>query len=221
MAIQQARKSNLKSGQEYFWALKFGDEKALKLIMERWYSKLYNFAIGYLKNEGGVEEVIQDVFLQLWDNREKLADTTSLNAYLFTLTRSRCIDAIRRERLLIQFHTDRKAEYNYLTNSYYALSDSILDHIFEREFQEEIDKTIRALPTQCQKVFYLSREKGLKNREIGEKLNIAPKTVETHITKALKTIKNTLERKFPDSFNLILILVRKVRLNTRKILSGI
>ena len=199
------------NGQEYVIALKLGNEWALKLIMDQWYSRLYNFAIGYLKNERNAEEVIQDVFLQLWDNREKLTDNTSINAYLFTLTRNRCIDVIRRERLLIQFHTDKKEEYIYLTNSYHALSDPVLDHIFEKEFQNEIDKTVNALPDQCQKVFYLSREKGLKNKEISELLHISQKTVETHITKALKTIRLTLEKKFPESFNLMLFFVCKIK----------
>lgn len=206
-------------GQEYIFALKSGNERALKLIMEQWYSKLYNFAMGYLKNERNAEEVMQDVFLQLWDSREKLADTTSINAYLFTLTRNRCIDVIRRERLIIQFHTDKKDAYAYLTNSYHALSDPILDHIFEREFQEEIDKTVSSLPDQCQNVFYLSREKGLKNKEISELLQISQKTVETHITKALKTIRLTLEKKFPESFNLILVFIGNLKFCIKGIIS--
>lgn len=66
--------------------------------MEHWYSRLFNFANGYLNNTENTKEVIQDVFLQLWNHRQKLADNTSLNAYLFTLTRNRCIDLIRREK---------------------------------------------------------------------------------------------------------------------------
>lgn len=84
--------------QEYIPGLKSGSEKVFREIMEHWYSRLFNFANGYLNNTENTKEVIQDVFLQLWNHRQKLADNTSLNAYLFTLTRNRCIDLIRREK---------------------------------------------------------------------------------------------------------------------------
>lgn len=193
---------------EYLLALKSGNEFALKLIMERWYARLFNFAKGYLNNERNTEEVIQDVFIQLWDHRERLNENTSLNAFLFTLTRNRCIDVIRRERLTIQFYKDKQMEDKLLKESFNALSDPILDKIFEREIQSEINSVVESLPEQCQRVFNLSRVQGLKNREISESLNISAKTVETHITKALKLIRVTLERKFPDSLGLLFIVTR-------------
>lgn len=198
----------MKNDLEYVLALQSGSEKALKLIMELWYSKLFNFAKGYLRDQENVAEVIQDVFLQLWDQRYKLADNTSLDAYLFTLTRNRCIDFIRRERLALQFIKDRADEYAQLTDSFYALSDPVLDDIFMKEFQKEIDSTVSSLPDQCKKVFLMSREKGLKNKEICQILDLSPKTVESHITKALKAIRYTLESKFPHSFNFIMILIK-------------
>ena len=200
----------MKNRPEYILALKSGNEKALKLIMEQWYSKLFNFAEGYLYNQENTREVVQDVFLLLWDHRQKLDDNTSLNAYLFTLTRNRCIDFIRRERLLLQFRTDKKDEYIQLCDSFNALSDPILDDIFAKELQTEIDRAVNSLPDQCRKVFTLSREKGMKNREICDMLNLSQKTVESHMTKALKTIRTTLERKFPESFNLIMILIKSI-----------
>lgn len=193
---------------EYLLVLKSGNELALKLIMERWYGRLFNFANGYLNNVGNTEEVIQDVFIQLWDHRERLSENTSINAFLFTLTRNRCIDVIRRERLTIQFYKDKQLEYNYLKESFNALSDPILDKIFEQEIQSEINSVVGSLPEQCQRVFNLSRVQGLKNREISESLNISAKTVETHITKALKLIRVNLERKFPESFSLLVIATR-------------
>jgi RNA polymerase sigma-70 factor (ECF subfamily) len=179
--------------------------------MEHWYSPLFNFANGYLNNKENTKEVIQDVFLQLWDHRQKLADNTSLNAYLFTLTRNRCIDLIRREKLMLQFRTDKQEEYSRLTENYQALSDPILDEIFALELQSEIDKTVSSLPEQCRKVFIMSRTKGMKNKEISNMLNLSEKTVESHLTKALRTIRTTLEQKFPGMLNLLTILLRKIK----------
>ncbi|BBE16184.1 RNA polymerase ECF-type sigma factor [Aquipluma nitroreducens] len=198
----------MKVGQEYIGALKLGSEKAFRKIMDCWYSGLFNFANGYLNNVENAKEVLQDVFLKLWDNRHNLDDNTNLNAYLYTITRNRCIDLIRRERLILQFRNDKKEEYLRLTDSFEALSDPILDNLFASEIQDEIHKAVAGLPEQCRKVFILSRTDGMKNREISESLHLSEKTVESHLTKALKTIKLALERRFPGSLNLMLILTR-------------
>ena len=200
----------LEKEREYVFALKLGDESAFREIMEQWYSRLFNFANGYLNNRENTKEIIQDVFLQLWNHRSRLAENTSLNAYLFTLTRNRCIDRIRSERRALQFYSDRQEEYIHLTENYNALSDSILDNIFATELQAEIDSAIAQLPDQCQKVFLLSRNKGLKNREISETLSISEKTVESHITKALHAIRAALERKLPSALILIMILKKAI-----------
>ncbi len=194
------------NGQEHLLGLTEGSEKAFRLIMDHWYLRLYNFANGYLDHAENTKEVLQDVFLKLWDNRQKLAEQTNLNAYLFTLTRNRCIDLIRRERLMLQFRTDKQDEYLRLTENFDALSDPILDDLFALELQDEINRAVSGLPEQCRKVFIMSRTNGLKNKEISVSLELSEKTVESHLTKALKTIKLALEQKFPGSLNLLLIL---------------
>ncbi|MDP2891062.1 MAG: RNA polymerase sigma-70 factor [Bacteroidota bacterium] len=201
----------LKEGQEYLEALKLGSEIAFREIMNCWYKRLFNFANGYLNNQENTKEVLQDVFLKLWDNRHQLAENTVLNAYLFTLTRNRCIDLIRRERLVIQFRNDKQEEYLRLSENFEALSDPILDNIFAREVQSEVNRVVTSLPEQCRKVFTLSRSNGLKNKEISAMLNLSEKTIESHLTKALKTIRRSLEQKFPGSLNLIFILEQKLR----------
>jgi RNA polymerase sigma-70 factor (ECF subfamily) len=194
--------------QEYIAELRSGNERIFRKIMENWYSPLFNFANGYLNNTENAKEVIQDVFLQLWDHRQKLADHTSLNAYLYTLTRNRSIDLIRREKLMLRFRTDKQEEYARLTENYQALSDPILDEIFALELQTEIDQAVNSLPEQCGKVFIMSRTNGMKNKEISKALNLSEKTVESHLTKALRTIRTTLEQKFPGMLNFLTIFMR-------------
>ena len=208
MNPNQMQIEKLDKGQEYLSGLLTGSEKSFRLIMDYWYLRLFNFANGYLNDEENTKEVLQDVFLKLWDNRTKLAETTNLNAYLFTLTRNRCIDLIRRERLMLQFRADKQEEYLRLSENFDALSDPILDDIFAMEIQSEINRAIGNLPEQCRKVFIMSRTNGLKNKEISESLELSEKTVESHLTKALKTIRMALETKFPGSLNLLLILKR-------------
>ncbi len=185
----------LGNDKEYILGLESGSEKIFRQIMDKWYTPLYNFANGYTNNSENAKEVVQDVFLQLWDNRTRLKADGSLNAYLFTLTRNKCIDFIRRERHMLQFQKDKQAEYHRLTESYHALSDPILDDIFASELSKEIDAVIESLPAQCRNVFLLSRKDGLKNHEISTQLGLSIKTVESHISKALKSLRNRLEKK--------------------------
>lgn len=208
MRPNQIREAKLDKWHEYLLGLLSGNEKSFRQIMDHWYLRLFNFANGYLNNEENTKEVLQDVFLKLWDNRTKLAETTNLNAYLFTLTRNRCIDLIRREKLMLQFRADKQEEYHRLSENFDALSDPILDDIFAMEIQSEVNRAIGSLPEQCRKVFILSRTNGLKNKEISESLELSEKTVESHLTKALKTIRMALETKFPGSLNLLLIIKR-------------
>jgi RNA polymerase sigma-70 factor (ECF subfamily) len=97
-----------------------------------------------------------------------------------------------------------------LGENFDALSDPILDDIFAREVQTEGNRAVNVLPEQCPKVFLLSRSNGMKNKEISKMLNLSEKTVESHLTKALKAIRQSLERKFPGSLNLFLILRQKM-----------
>jgi RNA polymerase sigma-70 factor, Bacteroides expansion family 1 len=195
----------MKGNNKFLLGLISGNEKDFRMLVDHWYTRLFNFANGYLNNSENTKEVIQDVFLKLWDNRQKLSADTNLNAYLFTLTRNRCIDLIRREKLMLQFRTDKQEEYRRLSENFEALSDPILDNLFAMEIQDEINRTISELPEQCQKVFVMSRVKGMNNREISQTLVLSEKTIESHLTKALKTIRLALERKFPESINLLFI----------------
>lgn len=201
----------MKNNPEYISELKSGSEKVFREIMEHWYSRLFNFANGYLNNTENTKEVIQDVFLQLWDHRQKLVTDASLNAYLFTLTRNRCIDLIRREKLMLQFRTDKQEEYARLTESSQALSDPILNEIFALELQHEIDQAINSLPDQCRKIFLMSRSNGMKNKEISQTLELSEKTVESHLTKALRTIRTALEQKFPGTLCLLAAFFLKLK----------
>ncbi len=195
----------MKENDKFLFGLVSGNEKDFRHIVEHWHNRLYNFANGYLNNPENTKEVLQDVFLKLWDARQKLSADTNLNAYLFTLTRNRCVDLIRREKLMLQFRTDKQEEYRRLSENFEALTDPILDDLFALEIQDEIDRTINGLPEQCQRVFIMSRVKGMNNKEISQSLMLSEKTIESHLTKALKTIRLALERKFPESINLFFI----------------
>ena len=137
------------------------------------------------------EDIVQDVFLALWERREEVDFDRPLLPLLFVAVKNRAIDLLRSKK--------RRGGESGLDELYVCIRTLVVaDHI-EEEFQlsqlsEEIDCCISGLSEQCRRVFLLSRTTGLKNREIAERLNISVKTVEKHIGAALSQLRLRLSR---------------------------
>lgn len=135
------------------------------------------------------EDIVQDVFLALWERREEVDFDRPLLPLLFVAVKNRAIDLLRSKKW-------RGGNPDW--TSWMSVFVLVADHI-EEEFQlsqlsEEIDCCISGLSEQCRRVFLLSRTTGLKNREIAERLNISVKTVEKHIGAALSQLRIRLSR---------------------------
>jgi RNA polymerase sigma-70 factor (ECF subfamily) len=187
-------------------ALKNGSQLEFKKLMNAFYPRLFNFCFGYLHNSDWSREVLQDVFLSLWENREKLNPEKSIQAYLFTLTRNKCLDLIRHRKVALQFQQEALANYERLAVNYHALLDNGLDLLLTKELEEAIDEAIANLPEKARLVFSMSRFDGLKYKEIASQLNISEKTVEAHMRKALNDIRGFLSAKHTELFPLDLLL---------------
>lgn len=173
--------------------IKNGDERAFEQLYKDYYARLFSYLRGYLKNTSDIKDVIQNTFISLWNNRTSLADDTRIYSWLFTVVRNQCLNYIRnsetqlRLRSVIEFHESEKLRWQTHT-----LQSFIPESIVLSELQELIDSAIEEMPEQCRNVFLMSRQEELSHKEIGERLNISPKTVENHITKALKILRSKL-----------------------------
>ncbi len=182
--------------------LKNGNVASFEIIYKSHYKRIYHFAFQYLQNEQISHNIIQDVFSSLWDNREKLASNTNLNAWLFTVTKNKClkhIRALKTEQKFLNSLTEKRLLLNY--DALNSLDTS--PGTFE-EIEKIIRETLEKLPPQCRKVFELSRFEDKKYSEIAEDLQIAQKTVETHISNALKTFRIALKDYLPLAIFLLL-----------------
>lgn len=161
------------------------DKNAINRLYELYSGKLYRFAFSYLKTEEDSLDVIQTVFLNLWDKRKQLKEDTNLEAYLFTITKNAVISIFRK----------KVQEKNYLEHLRHTaiVSHNHTEEQYDYEvLSEKIRELIEELPEQRQRIFKLDKEKGLSNKEIAEKLNISVKTVEDHKLKAKRFIKEKL-----------------------------
>ena len=175
--------------------LKNGDSSSFEVIYKSHYRRIFHFALQYLHDEEVCSNIIQDVFSSLWDNKEKLLTETNLNAWLFTVTKNRCLKYIR----------DLKSEERHLGNLaeqrmsliHDALNSLDTSPMAFQEIEKIVQQTLDSLTPQCRRAFEMSRFEGKKYTEIADEMQIAQKTVETHISNALKIFRTTLKDYLP------------------------
>lgn len=171
------------------------DKNSFKSIFNEFYQPLWHLSQHYLEDKDEAKEVVQDAFVKLWEIRQELNRDSNLRNFLFTLVKNNCLNILKRRQILLKHHEKiRWIEMHYQYESLMRLGDDYLE--FD-ELKTKIDTAIRNLPEHCRVVFEMSRFEELKNREIAEKLGVSQKTVEAHLTKALKILRRELKDYLP------------------------
>jgi RNA polymerase sigma-70 factor, ECF subfamily len=160
--------------------------KALEKLFDQYYPRLFNFSRSFLKFEDGIDDILQEVFLKIWQNRKNIKNPETFNSYIFTIARNLLLNELRRRI------NDQKIRDNLLKTSLAEeyLPFEILDYL---KLKGKIDEIIEQLPQKQKEIFKLSRVEGLSHKEIAEKMNVSTKTVEYHITQSISMIKAKLE----------------------------
>lgn len=161
--------------------LQKGDKQAYKTLFEKYGTRLYLFALKYLKEKEDAKDLLNEVFLTLWENRQNLKTNSSLKAYLFTIAynniRQRFLKKIREEKYVQIFAKE------YLVDS--PKGDEQLDYPL---FLEKLNRIIDMLPPRRKEIFLLSYKKELKNYEIAEKLGLSDHHVKKQLVLARKFV---------------------------------
>ena len=171
------------------------DKNSFRNIFSEYYQPLCHLSKHYLEDEDEAKGVVQEAFVKLWELRQKLNPESNIRNFLFTLVKNNCLNILKRRQILLKHHEKiRWIEMHYQYESLSRMGDNYLEF---NELREKIDLAIRNLPDHCRIVFEMSRFEDLKNREIAEKLGVSQKTVEAHLTKALKILRNDLKDYLP------------------------
>jgi len=178
---------------KYWQGIQAGDEKSLEGLFREINSQLCYYATFLLEDESTAREVVQDVFLKIWQDREKIIIRGSLRSYLFKSVKNKAIN------ILIK-HKTKRASVNKLLSGEsweviqenFEFDDFIIERITAAEMDQRIMAYVNELPEQCRKVFLLSRVENLSNKEIAMQLKISEHTVKAHLYKALESIRNNL-----------------------------
>lgn len=165
------------------------DQAALSALYNRYWQTLFSVAMHTLESVEDAEEIVHDVFINLWKLRHALVLEKDLSHYLAAAVKYHVISRMRTEKRRTQL-----AEIHYSTQPIAIAEDTTELWLREKEMVAQIERGVSSLPEKCQIVFRLSREMGLSNKEIAEKLEITVNTVDTHLTKALKLLRQFFKR---------------------------
>ncbi len=172
------------SDQELLRLTQQKNEQAFAILYERYYLSLYKKAYLRIPHQARVEEIIQDVFVNLWQKAESLDTEGNIRAYLYATLRNKILHELRTESNRI-FYMKKLKELGLEREK----DKPTLQKIYAKETEATIQEIIMTLPPQCRKAFKLSRFEGLSYKEIAEQMQISVNTVEKHIGKALRVLR--------------------------------
>jgi RNA polymerase sigma-70 factor (family 1) len=163
-------------------------------LYHKYSRRIFKFGLSILKSAEDSENLVQDVFLNLWENRLKIEKDASVKSYLFTVTYHSAISLIRKKARESGF-------VEYLTSLQLTSEDPVSSELEYKELLKKLDEILDKLPNRQKEVYQLHRIEGLNYKQISERLNISVNTIENHMARALKTIRKNL-----DDYSIVAIL---------------
>lgn len=173
------------SDEQLMLEIKAGNMVAYDALYRKYSKKLYKFSLSILKSSEEAENIIQDVFLNLWLNREKIEKNSLVKYYIFTIAYNSAISVIRKKIKEVQF-------LEYLKTLQDLQQEPVDLQIEYNELEDNLNKIINTMPERQREVYLLHKVEGLKYSEIAEKLNISVNTIENHMSRALKSIREKI-----------------------------
>lgn len=170
---------------------------AFEQAFRKHFKALHAYAFTIVKDGDDAEEIVQNVFVKLWERREQLGQIDSLKAYLYRATYNDSLNYLK--------HNKVKAAYETYAKATGSDRNDPVDTLSTRELQAKIDKALNELPEQCRTIFQMSRFEELKYREIADQLGLSVKTIENQMGKALKVLREKLADCLPLLFLFIFL----------------
>lgn len=167
-----------------------GDVTAFRMLFDAYNKRLYAAALKITKSSYGAEEIVQEIFTDLWEGRSNLADVDNPAAYIFTVAYNRTFRYLKK----LAADSDMRRSLKYRISDSHNETEEWMEM---NETREIIESAVNGLPSQRQLIFKLSRETGLSHKEIAEQLHISPLTVKKQLVLALRNIRSSLARISP------------------------
>ena len=174
--------------------MKLGNSKAYDFLMNSFYQKLCGYAYTLSHDHAAAEDIVQDVFVKVWSNKKQINTSFSIKSYLYKSVYNEFINQYRKNKPVF-----------FLEKKYLESVDLVVENTRENldDLLQLVDKQINELPPKCREIFLLNKKEGLTHLEISEYLNISTKTIEGHMTRAFKILRNKLHSKVKTIFFLL------------------
>ncbi|PRD56691.1 RNA polymerase sigma factor [Sphingobacterium gobiense] len=182
---------------EILLRLQAGEEDAFRILYERYSRLIYGNIMRFINDESAADDLLQDVFVKVWEHRTSIDPSLSFAAYLFTCSRNMVFNFRRRLKLEIESAI-------HLADESVQLAESVDSILHKKEVHKLIENVISQLPLQRQRIFRMCKLDGKSYQEVAEELQISVSTVRDHIVKANKFIKDVLM--YEGSFSSLLLL---------------
>lgn len=176
-----------KSNSELIKRIQKDDRVAFYHIYERYSKRLYGFVLRYIKQKEDAEEIVQEVFVKIWESRNKIDAYSSFESFLFTIAYNTTISLLRKR-------TNEKRYLEHLKSIQQPNnSPDLIDEIHFNELNDRVQSLLNKLTPRQKEIFQLSREEGLTHDEIAKKLDISVNTVKKHMTNTLTFLKTQID----------------------------
>ncbi|UMB55445.1 RNA polymerase sigma-70 factor [Lutibacter sp. A64] len=179
-----------------------GNERAFEKLYQKYKNDIYAFSFSLVKSKSNAEEILQDVYLNVWQNKHKINPDLSFKSFIFTCTRNACLNFLKRA---VNEQTMKDAIFYKINTS---SNSTILDHIINDEYEVLRKKAIKKLPPKRKIIFKMSREEGKSYEAISAELNISISTVKNQMSKALDSIRNFLQVNTDLTFFILLYFIK-------------
>ena len=174
------------SENEIIRRIRQGDVQQFESLFRSSYVSLVRYAKSFVRDHDTAEEIVQDLFFRLWDERNKIKIETSLNGYLFRAVHNRCLHLLEHRKVI------EKHEQEIIQEQKGSIED-VSEQVHYKELQSAVVRILERLPARCGRIFCMNRFEGLKYNEIAKKLAVSVKTVEADMGKALKEFRKALK----------------------------
>ena len=182
-------KSDNDNPDDIVYRLGRSDERALNQFMARWSQRLYHYAMSMLGSKDSVDEVVSDVFMQVWKSRQELVKIKYLEQWLRRITYCKCMSRLRTDAGIPRFVSIDDIEHFTLPSI-----ESTDETILNREQQRAVSEGLESLPPRCRHVFYLAKIEKMPYKQIASILDISLSTVNYHVAYAMEQLRKKLKR---------------------------
>jgi RNA polymerase sigma-70 factor (family 1) len=175
---------------DIFEHIKQGNQRVFEQVFRQHYASLCRYANGILKDEDEAEEIVQNMFVGVWEKRQDIGINQSIKSYLYRSVHNHCLNRIKHLKI-------RETHQEYVTFHESGAFEAVTETVYKNELEERIVSAVAKLPEQCRIIFSMSRFEELKYNEIAERMGLSVKTIENQIGKALKIMRKELAEFIP------------------------